>query len=281
MAFAIVSVTSPFDAIKETDFAGDHWSARRLMPLLGYEKWERFEDAIERAKLSGLTTGIDVSVSFSRSREMVPQGGPARVDYRLNRQACYLIAMNGDVRKPEIAAAQAYFVAKTRAAELLQHAVPRTYAEALRAAADACDAVDRAKAELAVAAPKVEAFDTYLSATGKYLIGEVSKMLAVPEMGPIKLFQFLRANGVLIPEGAQRNMPYQRHVECGRFTVEGALRRNSATGELNTREDGQPIGERTTHVTPKGVEYIRGLLIGAGFRPAVFPPAAVGLRGDA
>jgi DNA-damage-inducible protein D len=41
-------------------------------------------------------------------------------DYNLSRLASYLIAQNGDPRKPEIAAAQVYFVVSTRAHEIHQ-----------------------------------------------------------------------------------------------------------------------------------------------------------------
>jgi hypothetical protein len=47
-------------------------------------------------------------------------GVQAREDFELSRFACYLVAMNGDPRKPEIAAAQAYFAIRTRQAEVVE-----------------------------------------------------------------------------------------------------------------------------------------------------------------
>lgn len=43
--------------------------------------------------------------------------GSKQEDYRLLRLGFYLTAMNGDPRKPEVAAAQSYFAIKTREAE--------------------------------------------------------------------------------------------------------------------------------------------------------------------
>jgi hypothetical protein len=125
---------SPFDKIKHTDERGDYWLARELMPLLGYRKWEKFEDSIERARVSIATTGMDPDAEASRRREAYGRTRQVGANYRLTRHGAFITAMNGDVRKPEIAAAQAYFAIKTHEAETRASsavALPQDYEEAL------------------------------------------------------------------------------------------------------------------------------------------------------
>ena len=110
-----------FESIKQiTPYGAEYWSARELAPLLGYDRWERFEDTIERAKAACLNMNQEVEDHLRKGSKMVPIGSNAQrevVDYFLSRFGAYLAAMNGDPRKPEIAAAQAYFAVQTRRAE--------------------------------------------------------------------------------------------------------------------------------------------------------------------
>ncbi|OZM75083.1 hypothetical protein CFN78_02600 [Amycolatopsis antarctica] len=90
------------------------------MPLLGYDSWRRFTDAIERAKAAAFLADADLSRLFADAGKK-PGGGRPACDLRLERHACYLIALNGDPRKTEIAAAQTYFAVRTREAEVSEH----------------------------------------------------------------------------------------------------------------------------------------------------------------
>ena len=107
---------SPFDSIRRLDGNGNEfWTGRELMRLLSYAKWENFASTIEKARISCEAAGNQWAINASRRQESIGKTG--RENYTLSRYACYLIAMNGDPRKPEIASAQAYFAIKTREAE--------------------------------------------------------------------------------------------------------------------------------------------------------------------
>src|SRR6266705_5185025 len=70
-----------------------------------------------------LQTGNIVDDHFPTSWKVITAGKGAKhniKDYLLSRFACYLVAQNGDPRKPEIAAAQVYFAVSTRAHEIHQ-----------------------------------------------------------------------------------------------------------------------------------------------------------------
>ena len=117
--------TTLFDSIRRTRPDGsEYWSARELQPLLGYAKWERFRETIDRAIESNENTAPGTANDhFPAAGKLIEAGKGAErtlLDYHLSRHACYLIAMNGDPRKPEIAAAQMYFAAQTQQAEKVQ-----------------------------------------------------------------------------------------------------------------------------------------------------------------
>lgn len=113
-----------FEDIKKMDENGiEYWEARQLLPLLGYEKWEKAEEVIVRAARACVNSGQDVDNHFHRMGKMVQLGSGAMrqlKDYKLDRYACYLIAQNGDSNKPEIALAQTYFAVQTRKQEIFE-----------------------------------------------------------------------------------------------------------------------------------------------------------------
>ena len=109
------------DLKKLNEHGAEYWSARGIQSLLGYTQWRRFEDAINRALTSCKQSGNTSENHFAGAGKPI-EGGKGAVqlvnDYHLSRFACYLIAQNGDPRKPEIANAQKYFAIQARRQEI-------------------------------------------------------------------------------------------------------------------------------------------------------------------
>jgi DNA-damage-inducible protein D len=115
---------SSFESIKMMDETWfEFWSARELMKVLWYVKWDKFEIVIEKAQEACRVAWNSVEDHFPGSGKMIDlwKWWQRKVkDYLLSRYACYLIAQNGDSRKPEIAFAQTYFATQTRKQEIYE-----------------------------------------------------------------------------------------------------------------------------------------------------------------
>ncbi len=119
----ISQLHNKFEDSAHTDNGVTYWYAREIQLLLDYARWENFEAALERAKISCKTADQPIENHFREVTKMVELGSSSIREIKdliLTRYACYLIAQNGDPRKEAIAFAQSYFAMQTRKQELLQ-----------------------------------------------------------------------------------------------------------------------------------------------------------------
>lgn len=121
------TITEKLESVKRTiaKTGVEYWRARDVMPMLGYSTWRSFEEALTRAMCAFDAAGEKTRDHFADARKMVVIGSGAmreRGDYYLTRAACYILAMNSDSRKLEVAEAQEYFAVQTRRMEKIEKA---------------------------------------------------------------------------------------------------------------------------------------------------------------
>jgi hypothetical protein len=201
-----------FNNLRREDGSGEYWSARELMPLFGYSAWRNFKPLVERAMIACETSRVSVTRNFAFARKDAGQSvvsGPQEEDCRLSRYAAYLVAMEGNPSKPQIAAAKTYFAVQTRRAEIgidgldedlkvTQDALfniqklrndQRLQAARLVAAEQRMDAAEQRAAEhshaIAEARDKAEAAVKQIEAKSKELAGLAQRVGNVERITPL------------------------------------------------------------------------------------------------
>ena len=104
--------------------------------------------------------------------------------------------------------------------------------------------------------PKEIFADAVSASQTSILIGDLAKILRQNgvEMGPNRLFQWLRENGYLIKQkGSSYNMPTQKSMELGLFKIKETC---------VTHSDGHTSINRTPKVTGKGQVYLLNKILG-------------------
>jgi prophage antirepressor-like protein len=122
----------------------------------------------------------------------------------------------------------------------IQKQIPKTFAEALRLAAD----LEEERQKLL---PKADQFDKFISGENYQDMNTAAKALG---WGRNKLFAELRRRGILM----SGNRPYQRYIDRGYFVVK----------EKPIQMGDQVINKVQTYVTAKGLSWLEMVLSESG-----------------
>jgi DNA-damage-inducible protein D len=240
---------SPFDAIRRVRADGsEYWAAREMQPLMGYSQWSKLKTPLTRAMATAKNQGMDVAANFARSDKVAGQSGPTPEEYELSRMAAYLLAMNGDPNKPEVAAAQLYFATKTREAEaqterpVSELEMAYRYIAALEREQSLLAEKTHLVDKVAELSPKAEGYDDLLAADGYLDLGAAAKALASATggIGRTRFINLLRGMGIVMQDST---LPYQHLIDRGYFAV-------------RTSNAGHPY----TVVTAKGLRWLQAEL---------------------
>ncbi len=215
-------------AIKTNDQQQPVVSGRDLHEFLGvgteYAKW------FERMTDYGFSSGTDFSSVLTEST-----GGRPATDHAITLDMAKELCMIQRTERGKIA--RQHFIAVEKEWNSPEKVMARAL---LMANAE----LQRITHTLEISAPKIEGFDRFMSAAGFMDMNETAKALGV---GRNRLFAFLRRKHVLMVD----NMPYQEHMNAGRFKViEQTCTDSSKSVHIS----------RKTLVSAKGLDYIRRLL---------------------
>ena len=211
-------------------------NARELHEFL--ENKQDFSNWIKaRINKYGFIEDVDFTLILAKST-----GGRPSTEYYISLDMAKELSMVENNEKGR--QARKYFIEREKQAIALS--TPKTFAEALRLAADQQEKIEEKERQLALQAPKVEFYDTVTDSKTAIYMSDVAKVIDCG-IGRNKLFSLLRSKKVLDCV----NRPYQKYVDRGYFRV---------VERSNTDKNGNSHISITTLVYQKGVDYISKLV---------------------
>lgn len=135
-----------------------------------------------------------------------------------------------------------------RAMQPTTPAIPQTFAEALRLAANQAEQIEAQQKQLEAQAPKVLFAQSVETSSSSILVGELAKLMKQNgvDIGEKRLFVWLRENEYLCSYGSRYNQPTQKAMDLGLFE----MKKTSIT-----KPNGDVMVATTTKVTGKGQVY--------------------------
>ena len=217
-------------------------SGRQLHMFL--EVQTRYNDWFARMCEYGFAEGEDYYSNLSKTSEL---GGRPAIDHLMTLSMAKELAMLQRTEKGK--EARLYFIRIEEEWNTPERVMARALRFSERILSDTKALLADAQEQIERDRPKVLFADSVSASHTTILIGELAKIIKQNgvDMGQNRLFQWMRKNGYLVSrEGTDYNMPTQRSMELGLFTIKETT---------ITHADGHTSINKTTKVTGKGQVY--------------------------
>lgn len=118
-----LQLQNTLEECRNEDRGTDFWYARDLQKSLGYTRWENFEKVVLKAIENCKAVNAEAATHFVEVDRVADLGKGAKrqiTDWAISRYGSYLIAVNADSTKPNVAYIKNYFIVQARKQELIE-----------------------------------------------------------------------------------------------------------------------------------------------------------------